>query len=203
MDAESKTSKSTETPAAREALEESIRKAMDDALNEALRALPAEGAGERAVRGKAASAVKIPDKVFFRIGEVARIVGVKPYVLRYWESEFTLIAPQKSSTGQRVYRRADVETVLLIKQLLYGERYSIEGARKRLRELRREGELGPAKQEAVAAAQAEAQAIAQAAEVLPLPAAPLIDPERVEEMKQLARELKLMAFEPVHPLFRY
>lgn len=83
----------------------------------------------------------IPDKLYFRIGDVAEIVGVKPYVLRYWESEFPMISPEKSSSNQRVYRRVDVETVILIKKLLYEERYSIEGARKRIRELKREGGL--------------------------------------------------------------
>lgn len=84
---------------------------------------------------------KIPEKAFFRIGEVAKIVGVKPYVLRYWESEFSLLKPQKSRSQQRVYRRSDVESVLLVKHLLYAERYSIEGARLRIKELKREGEL--------------------------------------------------------------
>lgn len=72
-------------------------------------------------------------RLFFRIGDVAEIVGVKPYVLRYWESEFSQVAPTKSSSGHRVYRREDVETLLLIKRLLHDERYSIEGARKRLK----------------------------------------------------------------------
>jgi DNA-binding transcriptional MerR regulator len=81
---------------------------------------------------------KIPDRLFFKIGDVAELADVKPYVLRYWETEFPMIAPQKSQAGQRVYRRRDVETVLLIKELLYKERYSIEGARKRIKELRKE-----------------------------------------------------------------
>jgi DNA-binding transcriptional MerR regulator len=80
----------------------------------------------------------IPDRLFFKIGDVAELADVKPYVLRYWETEFPMIAPQKSQAGQRVYRRRDVETVLLIKELLYKERYSIEGARKRIKELRKE-----------------------------------------------------------------
>lgn len=84
---------------------------------------------------------EIPDRTFFRIGDVAEILGVKPYVLRFWETEFPMIHPEKSSTGQRVYKRTDVETLLLIKHLLYGERYSIEGARNRIRQLKREGEL--------------------------------------------------------------
>jgi DNA-binding transcriptional MerR regulator len=87
------------------------------------------------------SKIQIPDRLYFRIGDVADLLGVKPYVLRYWESEFPMINPQKSSSGQRVYRRSDVEMLVMIKHLLYEERYSIEGARKRIRELRREGEL--------------------------------------------------------------
>ncbi|MEN9722230.1 MAG: hypothetical protein RJB38_216 [Pseudomonadota bacterium] len=83
----------------------------------------------------------LPDRTYFRIGDVSEIVGVKPHVLRYWESEFSEIQPEKSSTGQRVYSRKDVETVLLIRHLLQDEKYSIEGARQKFRELRREGEL--------------------------------------------------------------
>jgi len=90
----------------------------------------------------------IPDRLYFKIGDVADIVGVKPHVLRYWESEFSEIQPEKSSSGQRVYRRKDVETVLLIKRFLYSEKYSVEGARNRLRELRREGDLASFKRDA-------------------------------------------------------
>jgi len=93
--------------------------------------------------------IQIPDRLYFRIGEVADLAGVKPYVLRYWESEFPVLSPEKSTTGQRVYRRTDVETLLLIKHLLYDEKYSIEGARKRIRELKREGELTRYKRENV------------------------------------------------------
>ena len=75
---------------------------------------------------------QIPDKLYFRIGEVSRLAGVKPYVLRYWETEFPSIAPKKSGTGHRLYRRKDVELVLEIKRLLYEKRYTIEGARKAL-----------------------------------------------------------------------
>jgi DNA-binding transcriptional MerR regulator len=77
----------------------------------------------------------IPDKQYFKIGEVSRITGVKPHVLRYWESEFAAIRPQKTRTNQRLYRRRDVELLLLIKQLLYQEGFTIAGANKRLREL--------------------------------------------------------------------
>ena len=75
----------------------------------------------------------IPDKLFFRIGEVSQLVGVEPYVLRYWESEFPGLAPKKSSSGQRMFRRKDVEMLLSIKHLLYNEKFTIEGARKALR----------------------------------------------------------------------
>lgn len=74
------------------------------------------------------------DKLYFKIGEVAEIVGVAPHVLRYWETEFSAIKPQKSRTQQRVYRRRDVATLLRIKRLLYEERFTIAGARKQLRE---------------------------------------------------------------------
>jgi len=77
---------------------------------------------------------QIPNKLYFRIGEVSDLVGVKPYVLRYWESEFTDIKPSKSKSGQRLYKRKDVEMLLLIKELLYRERFTITGARKRLKE---------------------------------------------------------------------
>ena len=75
---------------------------------------------------------EIPDKLYFRIGEVARLAGIKPYVLRFWESEFPSLGPRKSGTGHRLYRRKDVELVLEIKRLLYEKRYTIEGARKML-----------------------------------------------------------------------
>ncbi|HUE03224.1 MAG TPA: MerR family transcriptional regulator [Bryobacteraceae bacterium] len=75
---------------------------------------------------------EIPDKLFFRIGEVADLLAVEPYVLRYWETEFPSLAPKKSGTGHRLYRRKDVELLLKIKHLLYEKRYTIEGARQSL-----------------------------------------------------------------------
>ncbi len=81
----------------------------------------------------------IPDKLYFKIGEVAKLAGVKPYVLRYWETEFPEIAPGKSRTNQRLYKRKELERVLKIRHLLYYERYTINGARKRLKELERSG----------------------------------------------------------------
>jgi DNA-binding transcriptional MerR regulator len=73
---------------------------------------------------------EIPDKLYFRIGEVARLAGIKPYVLRFWETEFPALDPKKSGTGHRLYRRKNVQMVLEIKRLLYEKRYTIEGARK-------------------------------------------------------------------------
>jgi DNA-binding transcriptional MerR regulator len=73
---------------------------------------------------------EIPDKLYFRIGDVSRLAGIKPYVLRYWETEFPAISPKKSGTNQRLYRRKDVELILEIKHLLYEKRFTIEGARK-------------------------------------------------------------------------
>lgn len=75
---------------------------------------------------------KIPNKLFFKIGEVCELTDTQPYVLRYWESEFQALAPAKNSSGQRIYRRRDIETVLRIKQLLYDEGFTIAGAKKRL-----------------------------------------------------------------------
>jgi DNA-binding transcriptional MerR regulator len=82
--------------------------------------------------------VEIPDKLFFKIGEVSRLTEVKTHVLRYWESEFPALNPPKNRADQRVYRKKDIETVLLIKRLLYDESYTISGARKRIREMRSE-----------------------------------------------------------------
>ena len=78
---------------------------------------------------------ELPDKLYFKIGEVARLVGVKPYVLRYWETEFTILRPGKTRSKHRLYRRKDVETLLEIRRLLYAERYTIEGAKRRLRDV--------------------------------------------------------------------
>lgn len=78
--------------------------------------------------------VKIPEKLYFKIGEVSKIVGVKPYVLRYWETEFKEIEPAKSRSNQRLYRRKDVDALLTIKNLLYREGFTITGARKKIRD---------------------------------------------------------------------
>jgi DNA-binding transcriptional MerR regulator len=78
------------------------------------------------------ASVAIPEKLFFKIGEVCELAGVQAHVLRYWETEFPMLAPQKNRAGQRTYRRRDVEMALRIKQLLYDEQYTIAGAKKKL-----------------------------------------------------------------------
>ena len=75
---------------------------------------------------------EIPDKLYFKIGEVSDLLGVEPYVLRYWETEFPVLSPRKSGTGHRLYRRKDVELLLRIKHLLYEKKFTIEGARQSL-----------------------------------------------------------------------
>lgn len=85
-----------------------------------------------ALGGEGFQPAQIPDKLFFKIGEVSQLVGVEAYVLRYWESEFRGLSPKKSSSGQRMFRRKDVELLLQIKHLLYDQKFTIEGARKAL-----------------------------------------------------------------------
>src|SRR5436309_15199428 len=82
---------------------------------------------------------RIPEKLFFKIGEVCELIKVQPHVLRYWETEFPMLAPQKNRAGQRVYRRKDVEMVLRIRNLLYDEKFTIAGARKKISEEMRKG----------------------------------------------------------------
>lgn len=91
--------------------------------------------GEPAIDERAAEQkpTEIPNRLFFRIGDVAELAGVETYVLRYWETEFSKLRPKKASNGQRQYRRKDVETALEIKRLLYDQGYTIAGARKALK----------------------------------------------------------------------
>src|SRR5215208_191055 len=85
---------------------------------------------------------EIPDKLYFKIGEVSELLGVEPYVLRYWEQEFPTLSPKKSGTGHRLYRRKDVELLLRIKHLLYEKRFTIEGARQWLQSELRKPQAG-------------------------------------------------------------
>jgi len=81
---------------------------------------------------------RLPEKIYFKIGEVSEIVGVEPYVLRYWETEFDLLKPSKAPSKHRLYKKRDVELLLDIKRLLYTEGFTIEGARKKLKESKKE-----------------------------------------------------------------
>jgi DNA-binding transcriptional MerR regulator len=87
-------------------------------------------------------AIAIPEKIFFKIGEVCEIVDVQAHVLRYWETEFPMLSPQKNRSGQRSYRRRDVEIAVRIKELLYEDQYTIAGARKKLQTELRESSRG-------------------------------------------------------------
>src|SRR6202140_2928556 len=90
---------------------------------------------------------EIPDKLYFKIGEVSELLGVEPYVLRYWETEFPVLSPKKSGTGHRLYRRKDVELLLRIKHLLYEKRFTIDGARQFLHDEVKSAQQKDAKQE--------------------------------------------------------
>src|SRR5215510_13848060 len=92
----------------------------------------------------------LSEKTYYRIGEVAKITRVKPYVLRFWESEFNVISPPKSRSKQRMYRKKDIETILTIKDLLYRQGFTIKGARARLSDIAREERRAEAHQAQVA-----------------------------------------------------
>jgi DNA-binding transcriptional MerR regulator len=81
---------------------------------------------------------QMPEKLYFKIGEVSQLTKVKPYVLRYWESEFKIISPRKSTGNQRVYTRKDIESILLIKRLLGNDRFTLEGAKKKLKDFQKD-----------------------------------------------------------------
>jgi DNA-binding transcriptional MerR regulator len=126
---------------------------------------------------------QIPNKLFFKIGEVCELTDTQPYVLRYWESEFPALAPAKNSSGQRIYRRRDIETILRIKQLLYEEGFTIAGAKKRL-EVEMSGRADTPTSAAAAAA-------AAAALTPPEGPAPAADPTRqaLREVRDQLREI--------------
>lgn len=108
------------------------------------------GSREQRSRSGAAAetaATAIPHKLFFRIGEASRLLGLPPYVLRYWEKEFPGLAPEKSSGGQRLYRRKDLELLLMIKHLLYEQKFTIAGARQYLAERRKRRSAAPGSQQ--------------------------------------------------------
>ncbi len=110
---------------------------------------------------------EIPDKLYFRIGEVAQLAGVEPYVLRFWQNEFPQLAPKKSGSGHRLYRRKDVELILEVKRLLYEKRYTIEGARLHFEQSKKKG----GSKASASPSSAKAAAVAAAGSA-PLPEAP-------------------------------
>lgn len=89
----------------------------------------------------------IAKKAYYSIGEVCDLTGLKDHVLRYWETQFDVLNPTKNRAGNRVYRPKEIELILLVKHLLYEEKYTIEGARRKLQEMRRSGELAEERQE--------------------------------------------------------
>jgi DNA-binding transcriptional MerR regulator len=93
----------------------------------------------------------IPEKSYFRIGEVSKLLGVAPYVIRYWESEFKSVRPMRAKSDQRLYRRIDVEELMTIKKLLYTEKYTISGAKKRLAETKGQTVAAGSEQELLSA----------------------------------------------------
>ncbi len=117
---------------------------------------------------------EIPDKLYFRIGEVARLAGVNPSVLRYWESEFPAIDPKKSGSNHRLYRRKDVEHILEIKRLLYEKRFTIQGARQHFSANKGKAEKSKPK------AESKPQPAAQAALFSSAPNLPLLNEMRAE-----------------------
>jgi len=130
------------------------------------------------------------EKLFYTIGEVAQIVDVKPYVLRYWETEFRKLNPQKSVTGQRAYRKRDVRMALTIKRLLYGEKYTIAGAVKKLDELEEKDALDPMSGEGTVPEPTHSKA------PIPVPGReenfPPIPREKVAEMKTLITSTRVI-----------
>jgi DNA-binding transcriptional MerR regulator len=146
-------------------------------------------------------AVAIPEKLFFKIGEVCELAGVQAHVLRYWESEFPMLAPQKNRAGQRVYRKRDVEMALRIKELLYEDMYTIAGAKKRLaNDLRGGGKFKVVGAEDEGAEPVTPQLDSSEGEPFPqLPTStinrPPLPPRTAEErqgLKQLASELRAL-----------
>ncbi len=164
-------------------------------------------ARQQAARRKMQNAktpVLIPDKLYFRIGDVARLCGLPAYVLRFWETEFPQLKPNKGGTGQRLYRRRDVEVVLEIKHLLYGEGFTIAGARRLLTEKRRASSgLFEAQRPEVAEIDGKAKKSASSGKVkaesaapAKVPAQPKLatqskspGPPKIKELRQEMREL--------------
>ena len=148
------------------------------------------------------TSVAIPEKLFFKIGEVCELAGVQAHVLRYWETEFPTLAPQKNRAGQRTYRRRDVEMALRIKELLYDEQYTIAGAKKKLANEIRTG--GPVRDNVAAAktpvrslkpppslaGRLSSAATQPALETSGPPSSDDLSKDRKDELRRIASELK-------------
>jgi DNA-binding transcriptional MerR regulator len=131
-------------------------------------------------------AMEIPEKDLYRIGEVSRLTATKSFVLRYWETEFPMLQPVKSPSGHRLYRREDIETVLVIKRLLYEEGFTIAGARKHLAEIHEHSGNGTSQPKTTPAA---APPVAPPVP-LPTPVVSKLSPEQIELLQQLRQELQ-------------
>jgi DNA-binding transcriptional MerR regulator len=141
------------------------------------------------------AAVHIPEKLFFKIGEVCDITEVQAHVLRYWESEFPMLAPQKNRAGQRTYRKRDVEMVLRIKELLYEDQYTIAGAKKKLAgEIRGASKLKVVTPEMTAAAAEQAGAPQQQQQ------APANAPQPFAQQPTYASDGEVAPREPEYPV---
>ena len=133
---------------------------------------------------------RIPEKLFFKIGEVCELIKVQPHVLRYWETEFPMLAPQKNRAGQRVYRRKDVEMVLRIRDLLYEEKFTIAGAKKKLQDETRGGSARPKVSRAARACKRRAsdhREVIEPPEPLPAPPVPPLQSTSDGSMSPQAR----------------
>ncbi|MCX7624695.1 MAG: MerR family transcriptional regulator [Candidatus Sumerlaeaceae bacterium] len=120
---------------------------------------------------------KIPDKLFYRINDVAEITGVPPYVLRYWESEFPMLRPERDEKGERRYRKSDIELIFQIKKLVYEQRFTLAGARQQLKAMRKTG------------AAARTGESAEPAELPPATGRPL-DPQFANELSQAISQMR-------------
>ena len=127
---------------------------------------------------------QIPDKLYFKIGEVAKFTGIKTHVLRYWETEFKAIRPNKSRSNQRLYRKQDIELILHLKDLLYSQGFTIAGARKKLREKPEKAVAQPVAEAPVKAAKPARSTKTSNIDQLALPLAGSYDPEMLKEIRQ-------------------
>jgi len=135
---------------------------------------------------------QIPEKLYYKIGEVAKFTGIKTHVLRYWETEFKAIRPNKSRSNQRLYRKQDVELILRLKDLLYNQGFTIAGARKKLREKPAAKVVETAVEASAAPVQVETkqQVPAEASDQLALPLSGSYDPKLLKEIRQDLLRLK-------------